>query len=520
MSSWGWVRDEPPQQGLSPQNPATRAGVWNEPRALRRGRHIPLPTGGTGDPANIDASDPDATLRPTSRKGSSMIFVIRSLAVGTALAGSVLAQDPSHREVPPPSVDRGETVSPVSSVTPQIEIPGLQALKIGGQYRLRWENLLDFDFDGDRTDDNDFFGQRVRLDFDFTVHERLGAFVQVQDARFFGESGSTVSRASAGLDFHQGYLRVHDMPWTGGDVRLGRQELNYGDARLVGSLDWATQARAFDGGRWRWQPTEKSDLDLFVTQLREDRSTLNRHDDALFFGLYWAARCEEGALDAYVLGLNDSFTGTGGNENRLTLGARAVRGFGALELGAELATQTGDVDDADIPFGETFGAHLHGTWRFEGRIKPYLRADIDAASGNDPASGDNERFDTLFPTAHAHLGQMDLAFWENVVHASLAFGFEPCESSKLEASWRSFRAMEDADFVSGPNGFLSSGGAGIDSELGHEFDLKFRIDIDVKPARSHVEAGYGLFLPGQGVEDSRGSDDPAHFIYLQGDLRF
>ena len=436
--------------------------------------------------------------------------ITRSIAGSLAFAAALLAQDP-------PKPAESKTTETTGS---KIEIPGLQSLKFGGQYRLRYENLLDFDFDGDRTDDNDYFGQRIRLDFDFTVNERLGAFVQVQDARFWGETNSTVSRASPGLDLHQGFLRVNDMPLTGGDVRLGRQELNYGDARLVGSLDWATQARTFDGGRWRWHPSEKSDLDFFAVQLREDRTTLNRHDDAALFGLYWANRCDDGALDLYALGLNDQMTGAGGNEIRFTFGARGVHRFDAFELGAELATQAGEVDNADIPLGETYGAHVHGTYRFEGRSKPYLRADLDAASGNDPGSADNERFDTLFPTAHAHLGMMDFVFWENVSHASLAFGFEPCESSQLEASWRWFSSMEDTDAVGGPNGFLSTGGPGIDSDLGHEFDLKFRVNLDTKPAKTYVEFGYGMFIPGQGVKDSRGSDDLAHFFYAQGDLKF
>ncbi|MBI5850289.1 MAG: alginate export family protein [Planctomycetes bacterium] len=279
-------------------------------------------------------------------------------------------------------------------------------------------------------------------------------------------------------------------------------------------------ARSFDGGRWRWHPSETSDLDLFVVQLREDRATRTTHDDSLFAGLYWAAKCDEGALDLYALFLNDEMTAAGRNENRLTLGARGVRRFDAFEVGAELATQAGEVDGADIPIGETYGAHLHGTYRFDGRSKPYVRADLDAASGNDPGSGDNERFDVLFPTAHAHLGMMDLAFWENVVHASFAYGFEPCESSQLEASWRWFRSMESTDSFGGPNVVLSTGGAGIDEDLGHELDLKFRVNLDTKPAKTYVEVGYGMFFPGQGVKDSRGSDDLAHFFYAQGDLRF
>lgn len=402
---------------------------------------------------------------------------------------------------------------------PKIELPGIQKLRIGGQYRLRYENFVDYDFDSNATDDDDFFGQRVRIDFDFTINDRMSVFVQVQDVRFFGETSSTIARTAPGLDLHQGWLEVRDLPWSGADVRLGRQILSYGEERIIGALEWLNQGRSFDGMRLRFATGEHGDLDVFAVQLREDLVTLNRRDDAVFFGAYWAMKSAKNQLDLYVLGLHDDLTGLGDNENRFTIGARGILGGDHAEFGAELVTQFGDVDSADIPLGKTFGVHAHAKLR-PGDGDVWLQADFDAASGDDPGTADNERFDTLFSTAHKHLGIMDFVFFENLTHGSLTVGMQTAQRSGLELSWRFFRAQETADRVFGPQGTLSNGGLGIDPDLGQELNLIFHHDFDATPAKASVEVGYGLFVPGVGVQDARGGDDLAHFLYVQGDVRF
>ena len=56
--------------------------------------------------------------------------------------------------------------------------------------------------------------------------------------------------------------------------------------------------------------------------------------------------------------------------------------------------------------------------------------------------------------------------------------------------------------------------------IGNEIDVKYTHELDTAPLKTILEVGYGLFLPGQGVEDSFMSDDIAHFAYAQGGVRF
>ncbi|MBK8975902.1 MAG: alginate export family protein [Planctomycetes bacterium] len=407
-----------------------------------------------------------------------------------------------------------------------ITIPGVQQLTVNGEYWLRFEDRIGYDF-GSGTFDDDFFTQRARLSLDFRIDEDRRVFVQLQDARFWGEeTNGTVARTSPGFDAHQAFLEVDDVGLVGGRSQIGRQILSYGEQRLVGGLEWLSQGRAFDAVRHSWTSREdrRWQIDLFGAQLSEMVATRNIEDDAMFFGAYATIDTDDdgSVVDVYVLYRQNDDTPGGGNENRYTLGARTIQHVGAAELGAELATQGGDVNDADIPIGETYAAHAHAKVGLGDEHESFVRAEFDIASGDDPGTADVERFDNLYPTAHMHLGIMDFALWENILHGAVAFGTRPTESSSLTVAWHLFRSMEETDRVAGPAGSLTMGGAGFSNDLGNEIDVVWHQNLPGGSGKwsSFVEAGYGMFLPGDGVEDSFGSDDLAHYVYVQGGLKF
>ena len=67
-------------------------------------------------------------------------------------------------------------------------------------------------------------------------------------------------------------------------------------------------------------------------------------------------------------------------------------GVKGLEVGAEFATQTGEVNGADIPIGDTYALHAHAQYNLESAAGSFVRAEYNNGSGNDPATADNERF--------------------------------------------------------------------------------------------------------------------------------
>ncbi|MEK7776225.1 MAG: alginate export family protein, partial [Planctomycetota bacterium] len=122
--------------------------------------------------------------------------------------------------------------------------------------------------------DDDYVLNQTRLWADADVNEHLRVFIQLQDARTFGAEGTTVGYANsysenAILDLHQGYFdlkKLFDMPLT---VRVGRQEIIWGDHRVIGNFVWSNVGRVFDGGRFMWD-TDTIHAEAFAMKVDED----------------------------------------------------------------------------------------------------------------------------------------------------------------------------------------------------------------------------------------------------------
>jgi len=222
------------------------------------------------------------------------------------------------------------TAAATASAAKPAPTPAAPQVKVGGQLRLRPEhrNRLKPDATGGTSDV--FFGQRARANVTVST-ERLRAFVEVQDARNWGTEVSTVSN-DRNLDLHQAYLELPDLGHSGVSLTLGRQELAYGDERLLGAADWLTAARSFDGAvvRYGW----KGGMVDGVGALVNDRKTGARGvGDMVLSGAYGRFfRGKPGReLDLYVLNLTDGarIAGelVGQDDSRITTtGARARYG--------------------------------------------------------------------------------------------------------------------------------------------------------------------------------------------------
>ncbi|KIC90792.1 hypothetical protein OI18_22770 [Flavihumibacter solisilvae] len=101
-----------------------------------------------------------------------------------------------------------------------------------------------------------FTSQRTRINFGYKWN-RLVFGAAIQDVRVWGQDASTITTADGNrLSLHEGWvdftllnkadstikIRLIDLL----SLKIGRQELNYDDARLIGNLDWAQQGRRHD----------------------------------------------------------------------------------------------------------------------------------------------------------------------------------------------------------------------------------------------------------------------------------
>ncbi|MEN9684386.1 MAG: hypothetical protein RLZZ28_172 [Bacteroidota bacterium] len=101
-----------------------------------------------------------------------------------------------------------------------------------------------------------FTSQRTRLSFGYKW-DRLSFGATIQDVRVWGQDASSISNADGNkLMLHEGWadltlankadtaIKFHLLDLL--SLKIGRQELIYDDARLIGNLDWLQQARHHD----------------------------------------------------------------------------------------------------------------------------------------------------------------------------------------------------------------------------------------------------------------------------------
>jgi Alginate export len=130
-------------------------------------------------------------------------------------------------------------------------------LSLTGQYRARaeWRDGV-----GNLTQKGShaaaFISQRARINIGYKTN-RVAFGLALQDVRVWGQDASTISNADGNrLMVHEAWAELTIANHADSSIRfrlleqlslkLGRQELNYDDARLIGNLDWLQQGRRHD----------------------------------------------------------------------------------------------------------------------------------------------------------------------------------------------------------------------------------------------------------------------------------
>ncbi len=347
-------------------------------------------------------------------------------------------------------------------------------------------------------------------------------FVQIQDSRVFGEKGTTSGSADQ-LDLHQGYLEL-DGKWEGRSValRAGRQEMAFGNERLVGAVGWTNTGRTFDGARvdlapagaaWhatalavtlaehgRRSPTpvadDRSRDDEVLLGLAVNRGTLEGllvHDRGVHFRAFddvqrttGYARYRTAPAAGFVVDVEGAYQF--GNQRRLPSGgsgSQTAQDIGAWFAGARLNRRADDALPASLTLG------------------------VDWLSGDsNPSDGSYGAFNTLYATNHKWYGIMDLFVDpaartgdRGLVDAMAGAAFTISPRVALRADVHHFQTA-------------TSGAFAVDRTLGWEGDLTMPMSIS---QAANVELGYALFRPGAGGEALGLGDEGAlrHWGYLQ-----
>ena len=371
------------------------------------------------------------------------------------------------------------------------------------------------------------------------------------------------------VDLHQAYVDLknlfEDELGEGTlTLRLGRQELSYGDQRLVSPLDWSNVARAWDAARLIIDvpnvPGELQ-LDIFASIIRDTVSAetgggpagvTSVDEKQGFHGLNasftdirpvnaWGWTDGEGKkhpflgkhqLDFYAFyrdladGVFTAEDGGTGDVDDLTLGTRlageALRSSegAGFDYSGEVALQTGEFggEDEIRAYGYALTAGYTFAGIYLGETKARLGIEYDHGSGDsDPTDGKHETFDPLFPYGHYYQGIQDTFSWKN--GQDLTFKIDlypplPLRLTHAEFQYHAFWLSEEKD------GWFNAGLAQIRRDptgssgkfVGHEVDFTFKYPLVTPFAVLWV--GYSHFFPGDFVRET--GDEPGRdFVFSQ-----
>ena len=386
-----------------------------------------------------------------------------------------------------------------------------------GSFRTRYESKQDFNFNGGN---QTYLLTQLRLDFDYRRNDRSRAFVQLQDARIFGESRTAVPSINDSavpnvfadqLDIHQAYFE-HD--FGAATLRAGRQKFNLADSRLVASLEWVNTARVHDGVRLTFGDADSRQVDFFASALVavdpddfNDQSRVgSRYLDSKFHGAFVADNSWSGGQLEYWYFYRDN---SAFDDSVSTLGARVVRENGSWEFELQGAVQFGDFGGLDH-----FAYMVHADVERELSSGSWGIAYNLGSGDSDPNDGTHETFDNLFPLNHPYYGYMDLFSLQNVHNIELNYARAVSDRVRLRFGINSFWLNEqnsDAWYSAGLTP-LRRATDDADRYVGTELDITASMPIIA--GRLVLVGGISRFFGG-GYLDDTGFGGDADFFFLQ-----
>ncbi len=303
--------------------------------------------------------------------------------------------------------------------------------------------------------------QRSRLGGSLSF-EGISARLVVQDIRAWGTEANTLT------DFNADNLDVHvaSLAWKPADdvtITVGRQEITFNEHRLIGNVNWAQQARAFDAARVQYTG-DKLFAEAFGSMLYEgDQVDATTLDSTL-----WAGRggFKSGANEANLTAIYEHMGEA--DMDRATIGVYAKGGSGILSGRVEGYGQLGSSGNASIG---AWMVGVRGTVAPDVSFKPQITLWYDHLSGDGDMTDDKVgAFNTLYATNHKFYGQIDMANF-GIAGASDGRGLQDIALKLAASPSDKWTANLDA------HAFLASANQGGDTSISQEVDLWSNVKI-------------------------------------------
>jgi len=270
--------------------------------------------------------------------------------------------------------------------------------------------------------------QRTRLGLGYAT-DKFKVGLQIQDVRFWGKSPQLGTADGITTTIHQAWAEV--MLTDKFSVKVGRQELNYDDQRILGAVNWAQQARSHDLALFKYEDGFKLHFGLAVNQVQTKTFASPKTYKSMQF--LWFNKKFSDAYTLSVLALNngvDDVTLNNPTPSPMTtysqiIGQRSVYKAGALKVGFNFYYQMGK-DKATYKDNDGMNQHKSYSAMNIGLDLNYKLSDnLSVGGGYEYLSGNsqtdttkaydekNHAFAPLYGTNHKFNGWMDYFYVGN-----------------------------------------------------------------------------------------------------------
>jgi hypothetical protein len=466
-------------------------------------------------------------------KSKVIVLLLAILTTG----GNLLAQTTNN--------DQQKAAAIAADVKPAAEKKS-DTLSFWSELRLRYELQDNYNYKnyGDTLTNGeyeDFMLARLRAGLAYNPLDFLKISVGAQYAGAWGESlneedfynkefGKENNTLEESPELFDCYVEVTDPFVKIATLKVGRQQLAYGDTRVFTTGNWSNTTT------WLWDAAklslkyQKHFLDIYYgqTEIHEsDQLSVLHKEGYESYGFYGhvqiAALFKEIGIEPFGLTKKNE---QNDNESYKSETSPAVYGdldsyfYGARIYGKDLygfdfdATYIKEGGDYSTDEIDAYAYHVLLGYTLKAiSLKPGLSAEYSYASGDsDSSDGKHKTFDTAF-TGKTLFGKMGMMAWKNIKDFQVNFSIKPVDKMDLKVSYHKFELAESADkwyF----NGTVFKGDKGK-SDIGQEIDVCAKFDI-IKG--SNLEVGYSHFFIGDYVKEfeaTTGTQADANWFYLQ-----
>ncbi len=382
--------------------------------------------------------------------------------------------------------------------------------------RTRWEEKDGVSF-GKQVNQQDMLS-RLRIGADVTPVSWFTMSAMGQDARvpFYGAVAPNTMRDT--MDLQEAWVRFFGKRKAGFGAEFGREMLNFGEARLIGTPQWSNVSRTYDAGRVYYRAGKARFEVLMVSPVKVVTDSFNAPDlGERIWGMYdtFSSVWHGASVDAYAL--RHSQNRIGGWTVAGTLGTDTFGGriYGPLPAGFAYSVEgVGQGGHAGVLEQRAYAWFTGVTRKTTLFSRPLgLSAEYKVASGTRQGQTYSATFDQLSPANHDKFGHEDLFGWRNIrtLKSLETLGITKTLALNFMYTDHWLDSAFDSLYNGAGNVIASSKTGSAGTRVGQEVDGF----VTYQRGGHLFGAGVGHFFKGQFVEETTKGINPRYFYVFQ-----